>query len=127
MTCRSRYSIIFLGGGGCLRSPVTSSIGVLVFLSTSLSTTKKWLHLTHLTNRDEETNVPTCVHGSPHLGQVMVILFLFGGSLPVVPSPPSVPVGGGVVGGSFDTLLHTTVTWKARFCGLYGSLEFALL
>lgn len=82
------------------------------FLS-SFNTTKKWLHFTHFTNRDKLTNVPTCEQGSPHRGQVIVVL-LFGGSLPVpladdvvvsvslgglsLPLLPPVGGGGGVGG-----------------------------
>lgn len=84
------------------------------FLS-SFNTTKKWLHLTHFTNRDKLTNVPTCEHGSPQRGHVIVV-FLFGGSFPL-PLPvdavvsvslgglslPLPPVGGGGgVGGVLD-------------------------
>lgn len=43
---------------------------MLFLVSTSLRTTKKWWHLSHLTNRVELTKVSTWVHGSPHLGHV---------------------------------------------------------
>lgn len=43
---------------------------MLFLVSTSLSTTKKWWHLSHLTKRVELTKVSTWVQGSPHLGHV---------------------------------------------------------
>lgn len=43
---------------------------ILFFVSTSLRTTKKWWHLSHLTNLVELTKVSTWVQGSPHFGHV---------------------------------------------------------
>ncbi|KAF5285424.1 hypothetical protein FQA39_LY16678 [Lamprigera yunnana] len=77
------------GGGGCRKKPVFPSLPSFFFVSTSLSTTKKWWHFSHLTNLVELTKVSTCVHGSPHFGHESVPLFL----LP--PPPPGPDVMGG--------------------------------
>jgi hypothetical protein len=74
---------------------------MLFFVSTSLRTTKKWWHLSHLTNRVELTKVSTWVHGSPHLGQVRTPL----------PEPDFLPPD--VPGKNMNNLIEAIDTQKA--------------